>query len=148
MKIHLRQIPAGGLHLQGEEECPIAEITAEEVRCAGPLHYNLDVGVSEGALWANGSLLQPVKLRCVSCLQEFNYEVYVPGFAVHLDLTGPEVIDLTPFIREDILLSLPSHPHCDREGGRVCQAAEHHPAPSEAKRETDWGPLDKLKIKS
>ena len=55
MKIHLRQIPAEGLHLAGEEDCPIPQLDPEEAQCAGPLHYALDVGISEGALWANGA---------------------------------------------------------------------------------------------
>ena len=28
--------------------------------------------------------------------------------------TGRRVLDLTPYIREEILLNLPVHPHCDR----------------------------------
>ena len=56
VKIHLRQIPAEGLHLEGEEDCPIPQLDPEEARCAGPLRYALDVGISEGALWANGEL--------------------------------------------------------------------------------------------
>ena len=68
VKIHLKQIPAAGLHLEGEEECPIREIEAEGIRCAGPLRYRLDLGVSDGALWANGSLAQAARiaLRCLS----------------------------------------------------------------------------------
>jgi hypothetical protein len=54
MKIHLKQISADGLHLDGEEECPIPELAAEGIRCLGPLFYNIDIGVSGGALWANG----------------------------------------------------------------------------------------------
>ena len=146
MKIHLRQIPAGGLRLEGEEDCPISEIAAEGIQCDGPLRYNLDAGISDGALWANGSLIQPVKLRCVSCLQEFDYEIKVPSFAVHLELVGPEVVDLTPFLREDILLNLPAHPHCDREGGRSCQGARIETPGAETERKPDWSPLDKLKI--
>ena len=90
------------------------------MRCAGPLRYALDVGISEGALWANGQLTQPVELRCVRCLEPFPFDIRVQDFTVHTDLTGPEEIDLTPFMREDILLNLPAYPHCDREGGRVC----------------------------
>ena len=56
MKIHLRQIPADGLHLEDEEECPLPQLNSEEARCAGPLRYSLDAGISEGALWANGEL--------------------------------------------------------------------------------------------
>ncbi len=71
MKVHLKQIPAQGLHLEGEEDCPIQELESEGIRCAGRLHYDLDLGVAGGALWANGSLSQPVELRCVSCLEKF-----------------------------------------------------------------------------
>jgi uncharacterized protein len=153
VKIHLRQIPADGLHLEGEENCPLGELETEDVRCAGPLRYNLDVGISEGSLWANGSLVQPVELRCVACLENFPHDIDVPAFALHQELHGPETIDLTPAMREDLLLNMPAHPHCDRDGSRVCPgatptkvtAAEEHEA--EAKREHDWEALDKLKPK-
>jgi uncharacterized metal-binding protein YceD (DUF177 family) len=58
------------------------------------------------------------------------------------------VIDLAPYVREDILLNLPAHPHCDREGGRKCAAAAP-PAPvagEDGKRPPDWSALDKLKL--
>ena len=148
MKIHLRQIPAEGLHLEGEEDCPIREMEVEGIRCAGPLRYHIDVGLSGDSLWANGSLNQPVQLRCVACLEEFPFEVRVPAFAIHLELPGPETVDLTPLLREDILLNLPAYPHCDREGSRVCKAAYLESATSsEAERKPDWSELDKLKLR-
>ena len=75
MKIHLKQIPAQGLHLDGDEGCPIHDLEAEGIRCAGQLHYNIDVGIAGGALWARGSLSQPVELSCVSCLEKFVHEI-------------------------------------------------------------------------
>jgi uncharacterized protein len=146
MKVHLKQIPAQGLHLNGEEDCPIRELASEEIQCAGPLHYAIEVGVADGGLWANGSLAQPVELRCVSCLQKFAHEIRVPAFAVHTELHGPETVDLTPFMREDILLNLPPHPHCDRDGGRVCQARQIATPGQDVTRKSDWSALDKLKL--
>ena len=150
MKIHLRQIPAEGVRLEGEEECPLAALASEDLQCAGPLHYELEAGISDGALWANGKLVQPVELRCVRCLESFPFEIEVNDFTVHTELTGPEEIDLTPFVREDILLNLPAHPHCDREGGRVCPAPITHRSDESGqlrKRPTDWSALDELKIR-
>jgi uncharacterized metal-binding protein YceD (DUF177 family) len=152
VKIHLKQIPADGLHLEGEDDCLIPSLEAEGVRCAGPLHYNLDLGVADGALWANGSLTQPVELNCVACLEKFVHEINVPAFAIHTELRGPETVDLSPFMREDILLNLPTHPRCDREGGKVCKAAKAGQVQNvqqerAAKREHDWEALDKLKPK-
>jgi uncharacterized metal-binding protein YceD (DUF177 family) len=146
MKVHLKQIPTQGLHLEGEEECPIQDLESEDIRCAGRLHYAIDVGVAGGGLWANGSLSQPVELRCVSCLENFVHEIRVPAFAVHMELHGPETVDLTPFVREDILLNLPAHPHCDRDGDRVCKGKQVETAEQETKRRSDWSALDKLKL--
>lgn len=146
MKVHLKQIPAQGLHLEGEEDCPIQELESEGVRCIGRLHYDLDLGVAGRALWANGSLSQPVELSCVSCLEKFVYEIRVPAFAVHMELHGPETVDLTPSIREEILLNLPAHPHCDRDDNRVCKAKQVKTTEQRMKRKSDWSALDKLKI--
>ena len=147
MKVHLKQIPPEGLHLEGDEDCLIKDLESEGVRCAGAMQYKIDLGVSEGALWASGSLTQPVELTCVGCLEKFVYGIKVPAFAVHTELHGPETVDLSPFMREDILLNLPPHPRCDREGGRVCKAPHPDAAPSEIKRKPDWSALDKLKLK-
>src|SRR3979411_153244 len=71
VKVHLKQIPPEGLHLEGEEDCLIPELETEGIRCVGPMQYKIDIGVSEGSLWANGSLNQPVELTCVGCLEKF-----------------------------------------------------------------------------
>ncbi len=151
MKVHLRQIPSEGLHLEGEEECPIPELASEGIVCAGPLRYALDIGLSEGALWANGTLSQPVEVPCGACLEKFVHTIEVTAFALHTELIGPETIDLSPFIREDILLNLPAYPRCDRTGARVCPATEKlrelsGSGPTEATRKPDWSALDQLKL--
>jgi uncharacterized metal-binding protein YceD (DUF177 family) len=148
MKIHLKQVPGQGLHLDGDEDCPIHDLEPEGIHCAGPLHYNIDVGIAGGALWARGSLAQPVELRCVSCLENFVHDIQVPAFAVHAELHGPETVDLTPFIREDLLLNLPAHPRCNRDGNRVCTGKKPETPEEDLKRKSDWSALDKLKIEN
>lgn len=148
MKVHLRQIPAEGLHLEGEEDCVLADLEQEGVRCAGPLRYKIDIGLSDGALWANGALVQPVELHCVNCLEPFVHEIEVKSFAMHEEVHGPETFDVTPFMREDVLLNLPPHPHCDRHGGRICKAMPlpDNETSTETKAQADWSALDKLKL--
>ena len=146
MKVHLKQVPSHGLYLEGDEECPFLELREEGIGCAGPLHYKIDLGVANGALWASGSLSQRVQLRCVSCLEQFVHEIRVPAFAAHIELRGPETVDLTPFMREDLLLNLPAHPHCDRDAGRVCKAKQIELGEQDTERKSDWSALDKLRI--
>ncbi|MDQ6656131.1 MAG: DUF177 domain-containing protein [Verrucomicrobiota bacterium] len=149
MKVHLRQIPEEGRHIEGEEDCLIADLASEDMQCAGPMRYSLDVGISEGALWASGSLEQPVELRCVACLESFEHTIEVPEFAVHMETGGPELVDLAPAAREDILLNLPAYPRCDRHGGRICpapQLQQNAADKSEAQRKPDWSALDQLDL--
>jgi uncharacterized metal-binding protein YceD (DUF177 family) len=147
VKVHLKQIPTEGLHLEGDEECPILELETDEIRCAGPLHYSIDLGATSGALWASGSLSQAIELRCVACLEKFVHEIQVPAFAMHTELHGPETVDLTPFMREDLLLNLPAHPHCDRDAGRVCKPKQIEAAAQDSGQKSDWSALDQLKLK-
>src|SRR5947207_4346278 len=153
MKIHLNQIPAEGLHLTGEEDCALGDLGSQELWCVGPMGYSLDLGISDGSLWANGTIAQTVVLACVACLEKFEHEISVPAFALHTELHGPETVDITPFMREDILLNLPPYPHCDRDGGRICSGAKMtgsgtiSESADTGKRKHDWGALDQLKLR-
>ena len=75
-------------------------------------------------------------------------EIRVPAFAVHTELPGPETVDFTPFIREDLLLNLPAHPRCDKDGNRVCKMKQPLTVKQDTKRKLDWSALDKLKIEN
>ena len=121
MKIHLRQIPEDGLHLETEESADFLQLRAEDhVRPVGPVRYSLDVGLSGDGLWVTGELWLDLELQCVRCLEPFIYPLHVSDIALQVERPSTETVDLTPELREDILLALPAHPHCDWSGERVC----------------------------
>ncbi len=146
MKVHLRQIPQGEiLHLEGEESA--APLGLEEAGAVpiSPLTYSLDVGLSDGGLFATGKIAVRVRMQCVLCLGDVEKEIEVDPFALQTELSGNEQLDLTPFVREDIHLLLPPHPRCDT--GAACPAAgaprtNLHPPETGA---SAWDALDKLK---
>jgi uncharacterized metal-binding protein YceD (DUF177 family) len=120
MKVHLKQIPAEGTHLKGQEKTDILDLEDDQVRPLGTVEYSVDIGVSGSSLFVTGHLRVDVELECVSCLKRFVYPIRVANFSAQVELTGPELVDLTPWIREDILLALPVHPHCDWDRKTVC----------------------------
>ena len=158
MKIHLRQVPDDGLHLEGEESADFLALPLEDhVRPLGPLHYSLDIGVSSDGLWATGELAVELELQCVRCLEPFTYPLHIPDVALQIELPGQETVDLTPELREDIILALPAHPHCDWSGERVCpvgqeaqgeEAAPEESSDGDALPPSAWETLDKLKMPS
>ena len=56
MKVHLKQIPAAGIHLEGKEETDILELGESQVRPLGPVEYSLDIGISESGLFVTGEI--------------------------------------------------------------------------------------------
>lgn len=150
MKIHLRQIPQGGiLHSEGEEDASPLELEEAGATAVSPLRYALDVGLSRNGLFATGRISVRVRMQCVLCLRDFEQEIEVDPFSCQVELTGNELIDLTSIVREDIHLVLPPHPKCDAEGRAKCPAASEgapHPQESLLERATSaWDALDKLK---
>lgn len=150
MKINLKQIPVGGLHIEGEEERDILGVQDELYRVLGPVRYSLDIGLSDGGLFATGQLEIDLEMECVRCLNRFQYLLEVPDFAMQVELGTSETVDLTEEIREDILLALPPHPHCDWNGANSCAGVleikkSHEPeSPVEPEGKNPWATLDQL----
>ncbi len=146
MKVHLLQIPQGEtLHLEGEEDPSCLDLQEAGAMAVSPLSYSLDVGVSEGGLFATGRLSIRVRMQCVVCLENTEKEIIADPFSMQIELTGREQIDLTPFVREDIHLLLPPYPRCDT--GAACSAAGAQSSGRQAPERgaPAWDALDKLK---
>lgn len=148
MKIHLSQIPQGEqLFLSGEEDAVHLDLKDTGVRALSPLSYALHVGLSEGGLFAVGSLRMTVELRCVVSLEFFPYEVKIPDFATQMELGSSEIVDLTPVIREDILLSLPTYPRKQEASVDPAYLARP-PVASHDETVAAWSALKDLKTKN
>ncbi len=148
MKIHILQIPPEGKHVEGEDPAEVLDLKDPTAIPVAPLSYSLDVGLSEGGLFATGQLKSAYRLNCVRCLEGFEYPVSVPNFACQLELGSSQEVDLTETLREDIVLALPAHPLCDWNGLNTCSGM--HAQPEETvqfeKPRPVWDELDRLKL--
>ena len=151
MKVHLKQIPDEGKHFEGEDPNTILELEGTEYSPTTPVSYSLDIGLSDGGLFATGKIGVDVECSCVGCLERFSLPLKVNDFAIQVELTGADEIDLTEPIREDILLALPAHPRCDWSGERECPGVNRQAEPSSSQADDSssdaWSALDQLKIK-
>ncbi len=156
MKIHQRQIPDDGLHIEGEESAEVLDLPKTDgLRALGPLRYSLDLGMNADGLWATGELAVDLELTCVRCLEAFPCPLEVTDVAVEMERPATETVDLTPLLRDDILLALPAYPHCDWSGERVCPAQIQSAETAVPLGESDgqgglqppsaWSTLDQLK---
>ena len=97
--------------------------------------------------------------NCAACgaWSRFPTMVHIPDLALQIERPTQETVDLTPEIREDIILALPAYPHCDWSGERECpgrveaqgeEAAPAATAEGDSQPPSAWETLDQLKVPS
>ena len=86
------------------------------------MQYDLEVQELEESLLVQGWLRLTLDCQCVRCLKSVHPVLEIDPWSCHLPLEGEDAVvvnndcvDLTPLVREDILLEFPRHPLCDPE---------------------------------
>ena len=160
LMVNLRHLEAHSIHLEGELSVAELDIDTKDqvIEVAQPLQYNLEVEKIEDGLLLQGDLHLVLACKCVRCLKPFKYRLDLEEGAYHVPLKGEDAapvindcVDLTPFVREDILLAFPQHPLCDREcrGLPKPEAAKARKSRGTGQTEASssaWAELNKLKF--
>ena len=156
LKVNLRHLEDHGVRLKGELSVADLDlgVTDDLIRADKPLHYDLSVEQLQDAILATGTLTLPLECECSRCLKKFKSELKLSGWALHLPLEGEDkvaiendCVDLTPFVREDILLDFPQHPLCRPDCAGLKNKKAVKPKPLEKNGLDVWSKLDKLKLK-
>jgi uncharacterized metal-binding protein YceD (DUF177 family) len=158
--LNLRHVEEDNLELKGELSVEELELDSrdEMLRVEKPLAYDFEVQKLEDSLFLHGRLHLVLKCQCVRCLKSFDCELDLDDWTRHLPLEGEEkaavvndFVDLTPYLREDILLEFPQHPLCEADCRGLqktnLSTAKKASDPEQSKQESSaWAELDKLKF--
>jgi uncharacterized protein len=160
LTINLRHLESQNLLLQGE--LPVEELDLdlrdEIIRAEKPLRYRLEVQKVEKGVLIQGRLHLPLQCECVRCLKPFEYGLRLESWTRLVPLDGEEravvvndCVDLTPYLREDILLEFPQHPLCETTCGGLSKtyigkANKAGDAARSKRQGSAWAALDKLKF--
>jgi uncharacterized protein len=157
VKVNLRHLEDKNVQLEGElspEELQL-ETVDELIHVRKPVHYEIETEQNEKTLLVQGKLEVDLGCECVRCLKPFDYHLKLDPYAVVVPLEGEDkapvendLVDLTPYLREDILLAFPQHPLCDAECDGLPATFESKPSGNSAQgQKSAWDELDKLKLK-
>jgi uncharacterized metal-binding protein YceD (DUF177 family) len=157
---NLRHLDEKNVHLKGA--IPAEELDVEGldelVKLQKPVTYDLEIQKLEQAVLAQGTLSLTLDCECARCLKPYKHPLKLEGWACHMPLEGEEMVvvtndcvDLTPYIREDIVLAFPQHPLCrpDCSGLAGIQKKTEKSPGTAAKADpaaAAWAELDKLKL--
>jgi DUF177 domain-containing protein len=160
LQVNLRHLEAHPVHLVGVLTVAELDINSldEVIQVNQPLKYDLEVEKVEGGLLVQGALSMSLDCQCVRCLKKFRYALDLPQWHAHMPLEGEEsvtptndCVDLTPTVREDILLEFPRHPLCEPECRGLPAMHTGQKSGSRGFDQTDagssaWAELNKLKF--
>ena len=160
IKVNLRHLEEKELRIAGQLTVGELDVDTrdEVVQVTHPLEYELEVQRLESGLLVQGRLALLLDCECVRCLKPFISELRLDNWKCHVPLEGEEkaavtgdFVDLTPYLREDILLEFPQHPLCEADCSGLLKAhpgtRENAGDPKQTKRESSaWDDLDKLKF--
>jgi len=160
LAVNLRHVEAHNVRLQGE--LPVAQLDLdprdETIQLAQPLEYDVEVQKLDDGLLAKGKLRLDLDCECVRCLKPFQHRLELNDWACHLPFQGEEraavvndCVDLTPYVREDILLEFPQHPLCDPEcrglpGTSVGKPLKASNSGQSEAGSSAWAELNKLRL--
>jgi uncharacterized protein len=157
LKVNLRLLEKESIQLDGDilgsELAP--DFHDELMRLSHPVEYELTVDRQSESLLVTGSLRTHVDCECSRCLKSFVLSLQVDEFSVLSPLEGEEALsvdgdfaDLTPAVREDILLSLPTNPLCgpDCRGLKPKGQSRELQVREQAEPNSAWSALDNLKL--
>jgi len=155
LSINLHHLDAHEVHLEGELAAAELDfdLRDEMTRAEQPLRYDLTVEKMDDALLVTGSLQLVLDCECVRCLKSFKQSLVLEDWACHVPLVGEEkvsinndCVDLTPFVREDMLLEFPQHPLCKPDCGGLKRNRAQTAGGKDQSESSAWAELDKLKL--
>ncbi|MBI2441504.1 MAG: DUF177 domain-containing protein [Lentisphaerae bacterium] len=154
MKIESGQVRKRPERFTGQEPSTILDLDLDPlVRAAGAVRYSLTAQRFADELLVCGVLEVEISSRCARCGESVSQTIQDGTFMRSYPLTAAnESIDLTPDIREAILLALPMSFLCSAQCRGLCPdcGANLNKAPCKCGRpgkSAAWGALDQLKFK-
>ena len=160
IRVNLRLLEKKPAILEGAipAETLFPDFSDELIQFASPVSYSLEVTRQPLDLLIRGKIHVKLQCACSRCLKPFELPLEINDLEVIQPLEGEEAVgrdgdfaDLTPVVREDTLLVLPTKPLCKPEcRGLKWKSEDRASRPGQSgqspKDGSTWSVLDNLKL--
>ena len=160
LMINLRHLEKGPQFLKGSLSLGEIDLDLHDdmVKPGAPIAYEFQATKQPQGIHIKGLMETVVECTCVRCLKCFESVVQVDPWETLILLDGEEKVeiegdcaDLTPFLREDMLLNFPHHPVCEAGCEILKRPVSDKPESEESSvkpvdQSNVWSALDKLNL--
>jgi len=156
--VNLRTLAQTPVRLRGELTPAELELDLRDeiIQINTPIEHDLEVEQHGDELLVRGRVRVMLECECVRCLRRFQLPLVLDPYTLLVPLSGEEALtpdhdnaDLTPWVRDDMLLELPQHPLCKADCAGLKKPAQNQTRRSGGTSESGasaWAALNKLKL--
>ena len=122
LQINKFHIPEFGMKIEDEIDSSILGLpTSYREKSYGPMKAKIDVSLLDqmDTLLIRGHVSVDMQCNCDRCNSDFTHLLQSEEICHHIE-NCPDIIDLTEYIREDILLTFPQHYLCSDDCQGLC----------------------------
>jgi len=152
IKIKTHEVQDSPVHLEATLDKDFLGLADDSARDGSEVRVELDAQLdSEGSVLVTGKVWAKPKVHCGLCAKWVDYPIELQDVAVLFEKPLPSVLDLTPTIREDIILQLPMVAGCafadesSGQPGKQCEVPKSGTPPTLRGKEV-WSALDDIKL--
>ncbi|VVM05455.1 hypothetical protein MAMC_00600 [Methylacidimicrobium cyclopophantes] len=120
MKIKTASLSAEPFRVKEILQPAILGLNEPAAHAKDPIAIDLTLYLVDDLVVGSGRVETAVELQCGRCCRWLDWPIRLPDFQLRIRPPLPLWIDLTPFIREDILLALPMVAVCDERTAKGC----------------------------
>jgi uncharacterized protein len=151
MKINIDKILPEGSHFEAKESAKALDIQAEGAEFSNPIEVSILALKSGNTLIIKGWLKTKVDFKCGRCLKDYSAIIENKNLDYSYNIEEVKELDISPDIREEMILLLPIRPLCKKDCKGFCQRCgqdlnEKKCTCKKGKEDIRWSELDRLKV--
>jgi uncharacterized protein len=121
LQVVVAKIPPQGLELKGEVPAENFDFAGDDrLSVPAPVDVDLQVTKVSSGVLCRGQIRVRLRCRCDRCLAYFTHELNISDACCFMEDADVELVDLTPSLREDILLAFPQGLLCRDDCRGLC----------------------------
>ncbi|GEM_PF-464422 len=152
IKVSVNQVDQNGIRLYGHEKVSEMDFGEQDslIKMPETVYYDITATLVNGGIVVSGKLEMDLECTCGRCLRKYGHKIRCDEVCHFFETGSKSEIDLTPELREDILITFPQNFVCSSDCKGLCPLCGANRnvkscrcGTIESKSEC-WGELDKL----
>jgi len=118
--VYVKRIKEQGLRIVSEVDPGILDLEYGEFRLIEPVSLNMVASLVTKEIILQGEIRTAYQTVCSRCLEKVSGAIHIQDLILVYENTGQDMIDISPEIRDEVILAFPTKVVCDENCQGLC----------------------------